>query len=60
MTFCGTHLHPYVIFEIFGYVYLYLPMGIGGTPTKKKIRFNTFVFRKDKWGIIVKVIIRTS
>ena len=27
MTFCGTHLHLYVIFEFFRYAYLYLPMG---------------------------------
>ena len=33
---------------------------LGGTPTRKKIRFNTFVFQKDKWDIIVTVIIRTS
>ena len=33
---------------------------IGGSPSRKILRFNTIVFRKDKWGIILKVIIRTS
>ena len=33
---------------------------IGGSSSRKILRFNTIVFRKDKWGIILKVIIRTS
>ena len=33
---------------------------IGGSPSRKILRFNTIVFRKDKWGIILKVIICTS
>ena len=33
---------------------------LGGTLTRKKIRFNTFVCRKDKWGVIVKIINLTS
>ena len=33
---------------------------LGGSPSRKILRFNTVVFRKDKWGIILKVIIRTS
>ena len=32
---------------------------LGGSPSRKILRFNTIVFRKDKWGIILKVIIRT-
>ena len=32
---------------------------IGGSPTRKFFKFNTTFFRKDKWGIILKVIIRT-
>ena len=32
---------------------------IGGSPTRNIFRFNTTFFRKDKWGIILKVIIRT-
>ena len=32
---------------------------LGGSPSRKFLRFNTIVFRKDKWGIILKVIICT-
>ena len=32
---------------------------IGGSPSRKFLRFNTIVFRKDKWGIILKIIICT-
>ena len=32
---------------------------VGGSPCRKFLRFNTIVFRKDKWGIILKVIICT-
>ena len=38
----------------------YLTRLLGGSPSRKILRFNTIVFRKDKWGIISKVIIRTS
>ena len=37
----------------------FLEVYIGGSPSRKILRFNTIVFRKDKWVIIVKVIIRT-
>ena len=35
-------------------------VAVGGSSSRKILRFNTIVFRKDKSGIILKIIIRTS
>ena len=38
---------------------IFVSSQVGGSPSRKFLRFNTIVFRKDKWGIISKVIICT-
>ena len=40
--------------------YFFILDYLGGSSSRKILRFNTIVFRKDKWGIILKEIIRTS